>query len=255
MAEAPGPGKIDSIAFDVELPVSDGVIRGRVAVSAGPLGLAALVATAQQLTDAVVDHAVRLEVLNNRQVSCQRGCAACCRLMVPVSPPEALRLMDLIERFEPSRRDRVLERFEQAERTLERRGLVAELLDPQWSDDAVLPVAREYFALQLACPFLEDELCGIHPQRPAACRDYNVTSPAEWCKQPHDHEIAKVPTPIPLCVPLSRTAARLTGDRPQLIPLTLAVRWVRNHADLRRRTWPGVELFERFLAEMHAVYT
>ena len=34
---------------------------------------------------------------------------------------------------------------------------------------------------RIACPFLEDESCSIHPQRPVSCREFLVTSPAENC--------------------------------------------------------------------------
>jgi hypothetical protein len=33
-----------------------------------------------------------------------------------------------------------------------------------------------YFLQGVACPFLEAESCGIHPDRPLACREYLVTS-------------------------------------------------------------------------------
>jgi Fe-S-cluster containining protein len=36
----------------------------------------------------------------------------------------------------------------------------------------------------MPCPFLEDESCSIHPDRPLVCREYLVTSPAELCAGP-----------------------------------------------------------------------
>jgi hypothetical protein len=33
----------------------------------------------------------------------------------------------------------------------------------------------------VACPFLEDEACSIHADRPLSCREYLVTSPPELC--------------------------------------------------------------------------
>lgn len=42
-------------------------------------------------------------------------------------------------------------------------------------------VALEYFAAGVACPFLEDEACSIHADRPLVCREYLVTSPPDLC--------------------------------------------------------------------------
>jgi Fe-S-cluster containining protein len=42
----------------------------------------------------------------------------------------------------------------------------------------------EYFYENIPCPFLEEGSCSIHPDRPLACREYLVTTPAEHCSQP-----------------------------------------------------------------------
>jgi len=234
----------------VEVPTPDGVVRGKVGVTTGPMGLTGLVRTACELTDALVARANRLEEEAGRTISCRAGCGACCRHMAPVSAPEAFYLMDLVDSFEPARRRAVIERFDKIVGVLEEHGMIDELLNPQHTDEPVLPVARKYFMLQTACPFLADESCSIHPRRPVACRDYNVTSSAEWCSRPYERDIAKVPMPLPLSVSLARLTAAVAGDKPCLIPLTLVPRWVRAHGELRTRRWPGLELFDRFLAEV-----
>ena len=236
----------------VELPVPDGVMRGKVAVTTGQMRLSGLVRTAYALTDAMVARANDLEVENGHTISCQASCGACCRHMVPVSPPEAFYLMDYIDSVEPDRRKAVLKRFDNIVETLTRHEMIDELLDPDFTDDPILPAAREYFGLRLACPLLVDESCSIHPHRPVACRDYNVTSPPEWCRQPYEHEVAKVPMPLPLSAPLARLTAAVTGEKPSLIPLSLVPHWVDKHPDLRKRQWPGPDLFDMFLDEIGA---
>ncbi len=236
----------------VELPTPDGVMRGKVGVTTGPMSLAGLVPTALALTNALVDRAVKLEIVADRTISCCAGCGACCRHMVPLSPPEAFHLMDVLDGFDAPRRDEVLSRFDKIVTELDRRRMIEELLDPPLTDEPALPITKRYFALGLACPFLVDESCGIHQHRPVACRDFNVTSPAEWCATPYQYEIAKVPMPLPLSAPLSRLTAALSGEKACLIPLTLVPRWTGEHAGLRKRQWPGAMLFERFLAELSA---
>jgi Fe-S-cluster containining protein len=214
-----------------------------------------LVPTACALTNALVERAIQGEAQAGHTLSCRAGCGACCRQMVPLSPPEAFYLMDVIDALEPARRGEVLQQFDDIVNVLDQRGMIDRLLDPQPSDEPALPVAREYFSLGLACPFLVDESCGIHPHRPVACRDYNVTSPVEWCARPYEHEVAKVPLPLPLSVPLSRLAASVAGIRPCLVPLTLVPRWVQQHRELRSRRWSGPDLFDRFLAELGCAHS
>ena len=234
----------------VEMQTPDGMVRGKVSVTSGPMSLAGLAPTALALTGALVDRAVHLEINAGRTVSCRAGCGACCRYMVPLSPPEAFYLMDVIDAFEPARRSACLDRFDEIVRVLDEEGMIEELLDPPQTDRPALPIAKRYFALRLACPFLIDESCSIHAHRPVACRDYNVTSPAEWCGNPYQNDIAKVPMPLPLSVPLARLTASLTGRKACLIPLTLVPRWVSEHAEQRNLRWPGTELFDRFLVEL-----
>ncbi len=245
----------DRVERLVEMPTPDGVMRGKVAVTAGPMGLTGLVHTAFALTNALVSRGIAGEAEAGRALSCKAGCGACCRHMVPVSPPEAFHLMEVIGRMQPPRRTAVEGRFDAAVATLERHGMVDELLSPPLTDQPVLPVARRYFELGMACPFLEDESCGIHPDRPVVCRDYNVTSPVQWCSRPYEHDIAKIPLPLPLSVPLARAAARVAGERACLIPLTLVPRWTARNAELGRRTWPGPALFDLLLEEICAVYS
>ena len=159
-------------------------------------------------------------------------------------------MADLVESLPPDRREEVRRRFGEIEEELDRENLIDELLDPHYCDDVVLPIAKKYFSLNLPCPFLVEESCSIHPHRPVACREYNVTSPPSWCGDPYSYEVVKVPMPLPLSAPLARLTAGLTDSKAQLIPLTLAPSWVAEHGELQRQQWPGLELFQRFMAEV-----
>jgi Fe-S-cluster containining protein len=235
------------IMYAVELQTADGTFRGRVAVDSGPMRLADLVPTAAELTQVLVASANRREERAGRSISCRAGCGACCRQLVPLSPPEVFFLADVLAGLPDSQRTAALERFAQIDAALEDAGMIDELLNPHSDDQPVLQIARAYFRLQLACPFLAEESCSIHAHRPVACREYNVTSPAAWCAEPYAHLIQKVPMPLPLSAPLARLTAELTNTLPTLVPLTLLPRWVAQHRELATRTWPGIELFERFI--------
>ena len=237
-------------SFKVDLATPLGPLRGQVQVSTGPMRLADLVPTAFELTDMLVMRAVARETKDGGQVTCRAGCGVCCSQMVPVSPPEAFYIADMMSSLPGELLDPIRRRFELTAAVLEQRNMIDGLMDPDYSDDPFLAIAREYFCLHLPCPFLVDASCGIYEHRPVACRDYNVTSLAAWCADPYSHEVAKVRTVTPLSAPLARLTAALTGSKPRLVPLTLVPRWVRERNELRHRTWNGPELFQQFMAEV-----
>lgn len=249
------PNKSNVAGFEVKLVTSLGPIRGRVAIDTGPMGLVDLVHTAYELTNILVERAAKREEKAGRLISCGPKCGVCCCQMVPLSPPEAFYLVELLDSLDSSHRQVLLERFEAMVSELKKRDMVDELLAPDYSDDLGLAIAKEYFCLRMPCPFLVEQSCSIHPNRPVACREYNVTSPPELCAEvgSYSSEIAKVPMPLPLSAPLARLTAQLTGTKARLIPLILAPLWVREQEELRKRQWPGVELFQAFMEEVGKV--
>jgi Fe-S-cluster containining protein len=236
--------------FSVDIRTATGPVRGRVAIDTGPMRLADLVPSAWEITDLLVSRAAVREARAGRAISCRAGCGACCRQMVPLSAPEALHLREQVAALERGRREELGKRFARIGAELESRGLRESFLGHDPAIGVPRPVALEYFLLGLPCPFLESESCSIHPERPIACREYNVTSPASYCPAPHEQPVRCVPMPVPLSTALAQLTAELTGTRSQFIPLTLALGWAEEHAELGARTWPGAELFERFLAQL-----
>jgi Fe-S-cluster containining protein len=209
--------------------------------------LADLVATAVGLTEIMVRRARTFEEKAGRAVSCCAGCGACCRQMVPLSAPEAFQLADFIDSLAPHHREAVMTRFDAVVDALDRETLLASLVDTDLLADASKALSMRYFRLGLACPFLVDESCSIHAVRPVACREYNVTTPAFYCRDPEAFGVRLMPMPMPLSLPLAHLTAELTSSPPILVPLTLVPRWAAEHDELRRRTWPGLELFKRFM--------
>lgn len=232
----------------VELNTPDGPLRGKVQVDTGPMALSELVPTAYELTGIVAARANRKQEAVGKTISCRAGCAACCRQMVPLSAPESFYLMDRIEEMDPIQRAWLMGRFESIVEELEAEDMIGAMLDIMVGADESRSLNKKYFAMQLPCPFLVDEACSIYAHRPVACREYNVTSPAAWCRDPFGFGVEKVPMPLPLSAPLAWLTAELTGEPPALIPLTLVPGWVAEHPELRTRTWPGLDLFKRFMA-------
>ena len=194
---------------------------------------AEIVPALQGLVNAVVEAAEA-----GKAISCRKGCGACCRQLVPVSRTEGERLLQLVETMADERRETLKTRFAAAEAAIEAAGL----MDRQGRSDRELSTA--YFALGVPCPFLEDESCSIHPERPLVCREYLVTSPAELCVGPKQEGVT------PVAVPKVSMAARgLQEDGDEWFPLALLMAWARTRPrKVTRRAGP--EWVQRFLKRL-----
>jgi Fe-S-cluster containining protein len=196
---------------------------------------AEVVPALQGLVNAVVEAAEA-----GHTVSCRKGCGACCRQLVPVSRTEGERLLQLVKAMPADRREALSARFAAAETAIDRAGLK----ERGNRSDRELSVA--YFAQGIACPFLQDESCSIHPERPLVCREYLVTSPAELCAGAAQEGVT------PVAVPKVSMAARgLQDEKDEWFPLALLMAWSRGRPRKTERR-PGPEWVQRFLRGLAA---
>ena len=116
------------VAIDLDVRVLDRRLRKRLMVPDVPARLSDIVPLARQLADELSEIALRHARSAGKVVPCQRGCAACCRYLVPLSPPEAFRLLEEVRALPPAPRRGLLDCFAAAaERALEaRQALVAD---------------------------------------------------------------------------------------------------------------------------------
>jgi len=204
-----------------------------ITVPSGPVAAADVVPALQGLVNAVVAAAEA-----GKAISCRKGCGACCRQLVPVSRTEAERLLETVAAL-PAERRAVLEaRFAAAEAAL----AAADLKERKGRPDRELSTA--YFGLGIPCPFLEDESCSIHPDRPLVCREYLVTSPADLCAGPAQEGVTPVPVPK-----VSLAARGLQDESEDWFPLALLMDWAKTRPKGgARRTGP--EWIQKFLKGM-----
>jgi Fe-S-cluster containining protein len=214
----------------LRLKVGDLSIAHPITVPNGPVLATAVLPALQGLVNAVVGAA---EV--GKDISCRKGCGACCRQLVPISRTEGEALLALVEAMPPERRKAVRARFAAAEASITEAGLA----ERGARSDREISVA--YFALGVPCPFLEEESCSIHPDRPLVCREYLVTSPAELCAGPQQDGVTPVPIPK-----LSLAARRLQEDGESWFPLAMLYAWNRKARTSGKRR-PGTEWVQRFL--------
>jgi Fe-S-cluster containining protein len=200
----------------------------RFTVPAGPCGADALLPDLRRLAAQVSDHDVAADTREDRRVSCAKGCGACCRQMVPVSPVEARELARLVAAMPPRRAAAVRQRFADAHQRMDAAGLGPARGHPDDDKAAYRAYSLAYFSQGVPCPFLEDESCSIHPQRPLVCREYLVTSPPEVCAALGDQPVRMVPVSLRVWAVLSRAAS---GDgRLEWMPLIESLDYAAAHA-------------------------
>jgi len=238
-----------SVVFKIEMVVGEHTLEGSARVPDGIMRLADLLPILQGFDDAVVGVAADKVTEAGRTISCQAGCGACCRQLVPISRAEAVQLAELVEGMPAERQAAVRERFRSTLAALAEHGLLARLRRPGLLKTltARRKIGEEYFRLSLPCPFLEEESCSIYPHRPLTCREYLVTSPAENCREPCPDTIEKVPLPVKFSELLYTFGDGFGAQASRWMPLVLALEWAARHA-CKEPVFPAPQLFGNFLA-------
>jgi Fe-S-cluster containining protein len=236
-------------AIEVDFATAHGPLRATLSIPPKPLRLPELAWNFMGMSNKLTDLAVAAEAREGRSVSCRKGCGACCRQLVPLSPPEAWMLADLVAGMPPERQAEVRAAFASANETVARSGVLSALAAPIVTAGEMTSLALRYFTLGVACPFLRDEACSIHPYRPSICREYLVTSPPENCAQLGRGPIDRIPIGMRLSEALSNLTAKLLGNAPEVIPLTRALDWAAAHREDGARTWDARTLIEGLLRE------
>jgi Fe-S-cluster containining protein len=228
-----------TLTANLRLTVGDLKIAQPVTAPVGAVPAVEVIPALQGLVNAVVEAAEKQSAASGKEISCRKGCGACCRQLVPISRTEGEALLALVEAMPAERQEAVRSRFAAAEATISKAGLV------ERAGRSDREMSLGYFALKVPCPFLEEESCSIHPDRPLVCREYLVTSPAELCSGPAQEGVTPVAVPK-----VSLAARRLQDDKDEWFPLALLMHWARSRpphqrGDVQRQ--PGPQWIERFL--------
>lgn len=250
----------ESVTANITLGCADWRIETRVTVPTGPIQPVELLPVIQSFADGVARSVAEATEQTGTKISCKKGCGACCRQVVPLSELEVLQLRELVCAMPEPRQARLRRRFEEARKKLDEAGLWEVLRHPTTPNDQAdqtetatthvdTAFALEYFRQGIPCPFLEEESCSIYEDRPVACRQYLVTSPAENCADPSPETVKSVPLPLrPLNALLRFTAARC-GTPVRWLPLIVALEWDGTPA-CAQAPRPGPALVEEFFSQV-----
>ncbi len=201
----------------IKLTVAGLELEGAFALPANPGPKRVILPVLQKLTDQVVQIAEAAASASGQTTACRKGCDACCRQMVPLAPTEAHGLAEALAALDAAAGQRVLARFERALEALGKKGILDRLRRRRnLTNQELAALDRDYFAAQVACPFLERRACMIHAARPLACREFLVSSDPRHCAAPGDGHVMRVELPAKPSVALCQS------DGGGWVPLILA---------------------------------
>ncbi|MGI4877344.1 MAG: YkgJ family cysteine cluster protein [Janthinobacterium lividum] len=246
MATAPVP----TITGEVVLRLEDETMTVTVTVPIGPTAMIDLLPLVNAASGAIVDRAIARAVAAGKTISCRAGCGACCRQPVPLAPAEARSLAALVAALPAPEQAVVRARFAAGQAAFAAAGVPVRGDRIFGSDLSEMRTrVAAYMAPYVACPFLVDEACSIHPERPTACREYLVTSPAEYCSLPTPETIDRVELPGSVSTAMATAEQDVEGVRRVLLIDSLD--WVATHpAPLPVRTGP--ELIQHLFSKLGA---
>jgi Fe-S-cluster containining protein len=235
-----------TINVNVELAGPEWRLQTTMSVPAEPIALKEMLPLFFSFADAVMSAAANGVEQSGEKISCKKGCGACCRQLVPISETEACWIQELVDSLSPQKQTQIRNRFAEARRRLAETGLVEKLLHREsWAEGEGWSIAMSYFRLGIPCPFLENEACSIHPDRPVKCREYLVTSPAANCRQPSANNIRMVDLPFQMWTALARIENASPSKKIRWVPLILALEWADSHAQ-EPKPRPGHEVLREF---------
>ena len=250
-----GNSKSETRRLAVDLGLPEGSVHVEMDVPIGEVPMEELLPALRTTANALVAFGAAVSAQGGKPVSCEKGCAWCCRQVVPVAPAEARRIATLLEELPEPRRSVVRGRYAEAWKRIEEAGLMPALegRGARASGEAV-EVGLAVFRLGIPCPFLEEETCSIYEERPIACREYLVTSDPACCAAPTPETVAAVPLPTRVWAAVAREEQGIPDRDPvPLVPLVLAPRWAAANPGPGARR-PGPELlrsvYERFAHDL-----
>jgi Fe-S-cluster containining protein len=232
-----------SVKFDFEIETVFGVLPSyHLEVPDTYMGLKEIVPFVMQVSSDIVSQAAAVSVQEGKKVQCNSGCSGCCYYPLPVSVPEAIFFVEHLQRMPFEKRRPILEGFERNEVQCVNRSLIDPLRMCQSGIDNI-QTGKAYFELNLPCPFLRENKCSIHTLCPITCREHNVISDAELCKNPFSGKTIPLGLQRHYSERLQAVAHTLCNTGKGNVMMPLLFEWYENHKDIAEKRWRGPELF------------
>lgn len=206
----------------VTLKMFGAPVEMEMTVPAKPVKMSRMLPIFQAMTSSFANIGEQAAAARGEEISCKKGCGACCRQPVPLMEIEVYQIRDLVENMPEPRRTEVKRRFAEAFEHFVENGWFEKMthLDETSVEDRFKTV-MSYFYEGVPCPFLDEESCSIHLDRPLICREYLVTSPAEYCANPTAATVKLIELPLKIS-PIIREFNRMGRFVPLIAALEFA---------------------------------
>ncbi len=223
----------DKMIANVEMRIGGDKLKLKLVVPVNDVPPEALLPGLHGLANQVVEGLERkVDRIEEAEISCKKGCGACCRQYVPISPAEARYLSSMIENMPDEKKRRMKWTFREAALRLQESGLLHEAMYYSGkTEEESLKMTSDYFKLGIACPFLEDESCSIHQERPLICREYLVISPPSHCASLDKNHIKRLELPVSVSEVFSSMDGVGKKGSNTYLPLIMALEWVDRYPD------------------------
>jgi hypothetical protein len=195
--------------------------------------LSDLVPIARKIGDTICQNVRKQIRLSGKTIPCRKGCAECCKYLVPVSTPEAVHITEDILALPSPVRQQTLTSLVQAAKVL--------LSAPAFSGSNA-GLSLWYSDLEIICPMLKDYACSLYSARPIACREHLAVGSS--CEK--GSEVKIVEMPVSVVRALADVAAEMEETQSEAVILPLAPAWYESNSVRAMRTWPAEILAERF---------
>lgn len=212
---------------NISIDVAGFQMEGNVTVSTELASPVEMIPLARGVSDAISSQTCDAIKQAGESVSCKKGCAACCRYHISVSEAEARELFRLVENLPEENRSKIRRRYAEILQYLDKTGLLQQIRNfVSLTADERISLMNEYLGHHIDCPFLDDECCSIHLDRPLMCREHLVISPAENCSQPTADNIRRVNLPLWTHNAFARMQVPESEQyMERWVPLILALEW------------------------------
>jgi Fe-S-cluster containining protein len=244
------PPETPTLRASTELRIGDNILKLNLVVPADEVPPESLLPALHELSNLIVDGVEQKVQKQGVEISCKKGCGACCRQHVPISPAEARLLTAVVKKMPDPGRLEIEKRFAQAAQRLRESGVMDQAMNyHRLSEKETGAMVKDYFELGIACPFLEDESCSVHPFRPLICREYLVISSPSHCAKLEEEHIKRLKLPVSVADTFSSMDGVHKKGENKYIPLIMALEWTEKHSeDCEYR--PGPKWVQEFFADL-----
>jgi len=216
-----------------------------------PAKLSDLVPLARLLSTKIIS-LTREHIINKGDIiACRPCCSQCCRYLVPLAVPEAMRLTEEVSAMAKSERKFVHESSLLAAKYIVEatpKHFIEKFTNTKPKMTLKLKdISDWYRQMNLPCLFLLNGLCTIYEQRPIACREHLVIGSASVCEADGANQAQLVQMPISILEALAQLTSELEQTTIEAVILPFAVIWCRENPEYFKHTWPASQLVGRFI--------